>query len=75
MNLAKLFNFKYLKQNIKKSKGLFTVLIFIIPVITALILITKNSSEYISCTYQSLVTSGNIIGMYIIPVVISYLFT
>ena len=73
MNLAKLFNFKYLKQNLKKSKGLFTVLIFIIPVITALILITKNSSEYISCTYQSLVTSGNIIGMYIIPVVISYL--
>lgn len=73
MNLGKLFNFKYLKQNIKKSKGFITVLAFIIPVITALILVANNSSEYYIVTHPTLVYSGNFLGMYIIPIVISFL--
>lgn len=73
MNLGKLFNFKYLMQNIKKSKGLLTVLVLIIPVITTLVLIGNNSSEYASATSEYMVTVANILGMYIIPVVISYI--
>ena len=73
MNLGKLFNFKYLKQNMKKSKGLLTVLIFIIPVITILMLIGNNTSEYASSTEQVLVALPNLIGMYFIPFIISYI--
>ena len=73
MNLGKLFNFKYLKQNIKKSKGLITFLILIIPIITSLILIGSNSSEYVSPTYQTTITIANILGMYGIPVILSFL--
>lgn len=73
MSLGKLFNFNYLKQNIKKSKGLITVLAFIVPVITALILIGNNSNNYATPTYQGEVVFPNVLGMYIIPVVLSFL--
>lgn len=73
MNSGKLFNFKYLKQNIKKSKGLLIVLMFLIPVITSLILIGNNSTEYVSSTEQITVSIANILGMYGIPFILSFI--
>ena len=73
MNLGKLFNFKYLKQNIKKSKGLITLLILVIPVITALILIGNNASDYANPTLSVIVSIANFFGMYGIPVILSFL--
>lgn len=73
MNLGKLFNFKYLKQNLKKSKGILTILILIIPVITTLILIGTNSNTYLNIIEPLSLSIANIVGMYVIPVLISYI--
>ena len=45
MNLTKLFNFKYMKQNFKKSKRLLMLIILIVPIITALELTLFNLGE------------------------------
>ena len=66
MNLGKLFNYKYLKQNIKKSKGLLTLLVLIIPVITSLILIGINSSDYATAIFPLVTVMANLFGMYAI---------
>lgn len=73
MNLGKLFNYKYLKQNIKKSKGLLTLLVLIIPVITSLILIGINSSDYATAIFPLVTVMANLFGMYAIPVILSFL--
>lgn len=71
MNLTKLFNGKYLKQNLKKSKGLLTLLVLIVPVLTTLVIITQNSSKYECVMEEGVLASVNIIGMYILPIIIS----
>lgn len=71
MNLTKYFNFKYLLQNLKKSKGILTVLVLIIPVLTTLILISRNTNIYNTIIFEFELASINILGMYIIPFIIS----
>jgi ABC-2 type transport system permease protein len=72
MSLTTSFNKKFLKENLKKSKGAIIFSIIIIPFITALFLILgyKNSSSaiYLSWSDYSLL---NIILMYILPLVYS----
>ena len=46
MNLINLFNFNYLKQNLKKSKGALAVFIGIIPIINILILFMLNDNNH-----------------------------
>lgn len=71
MNLTKLFNGKYLKQNLKKSKGLLTLLVLIVPVLTTLVIISQNSSKYECIMEEGVLASINIIGMYILPIIVS----
>lgn len=71
MNLTKLFNFKYLKQNLKKSKGILTLIALVIPIITALVLIAYNSESYVSALSDVELALINIIGMYVVPIIIS----
>lgn len=71
MNLTKLFNGKYLMQNLKKSKGIIALLVLIIPVLTTLVIISQNSSTYECAIEESVLLSVNLIGMYIIPIVLS----
>jgi len=73
MNLIKLFNGKYLLQNLKKSKGLLTVLVLIIPVLTTLMLVSYNTSSYTVFIEEGNLSIINIVGMYIIPVIVSIL--
>lgn len=75
MNSTKLFNFKYLKQNLKKSKGLLTILVLIIPVLTTLMLISVNSSEYDVVVETEEYNFINYFGMYIFPFVVSVILT
>lgn len=75
MNSTKLFNFKYLKQNLKKSKGLLTILVLIIPVLTTLMLISINSSEYDVVVETEEYNFINYFGMYIFPFVVSVILT
>ena len=68
----KWFNHKYLMQNLKKSKNILAFFLVIVPLLSvlSLIIIGQNSHEFVNITFNkaSIVT---IIGMYIIPVVVS----
>lgn len=76
MSLMKLFNkinLNYLKENIKKSKGLLAFCFGIVPLINILVLIIitsslKNNIEILDFNAVSLVTY---IGLFIIPIVLS----
>lgn len=72
MNLIKSFNFKYLKENIKKSKGLIVLSSILVPIFTLLITVLYLNNEI----YKQLITMGeiiwiNMIGLFVIPVAIS----
>lgn len=71
MNLTKLFNFKYLQQNLKKSKGLLLLISLVVPVLTALVLISYNSDSYVSIVYGYDLSFINIMGMYVMPIIVS----
>ncbi len=72
MNLINLFNFNYLKQNLKKSKGALAIFVGIIPIINILSLFMMNdnnySNEIITLPGISII---NFIGVFILPIVIS----
>ncbi len=72
MNLINLFNFNYLKQNLKKSKGALAIFIGIIPIINILMLFLMSERNYntniITLTDISII---NCIGIYILPIIIS----
>lgn len=72
MNLINLFNFNYLKQNLKKSKGALAIFVGIIPIINILSLFMINdnnySNEIITLPGISII---NFIGVFILPIVIS----
>ena len=72
MNLINLFNFNYLKQNLKKSKGALAIFIGIIPIINILTLFlmsdNNHSNEIITLSGISII---NFIGVFILPIVIS----
>lgn len=76
MNSMKLFNkinLKYLKENIKKSKGILAFCLGVIPLINILILIIvasslKNNIEILDFNSVSIVTY---IGLFIIPIVLA----
>lgn len=67
MNLTKYFNFKYLLQNIKKSKMALTIFLIVVPMFTSLMIISSARDVY---NFESL-GAINILGMYVIPVLIS----
>lgn len=72
MNLINLFNFNYLKQNLKKSKGALAVFIGIIPIINILTLFlmsdNNHSNEIINLSNISII---NFIGVFVLPIIIS----
>lgn len=67
MSLTKLFNFKYLMQNMKKSKMALTLFFIIVPIFTSLMIITTQE-EILEFTELA---SINIFGMYVIPFIFS----
>ena len=68
MNLMKLFNFKFLMQNIKKSKALIILLTIVVPMFTSIMLLSIDVNYALPFWELSII---NIIGMYIIPIVLS----
>lgn len=72
MNLTKLFNFKYFKQNLKKSKGIVALLLIVVPIFTTLFtVLVLNSGTGIHTPSKSELIIINVMGMYIIPVLMS----
>ena len=69
MNLMKLFNLNYLKQNFKKSKVILSIFIGLIPILNTIILIMNfNSGDVLGFSGISII---NFIGVYVLPVIIS----
>lgn len=71
MNLMKLFNFKYLMQNIKKSKMAIILFLSVVPIFTALTIILNGNSYYYALEFYEL-GLANIIFMYITPFILSF---
>lgn len=73
MNLTKLFNFKYFKENLKKSKGIVALLLILVPIFTTLftVLVVNNGNE-IHIPSKTELMIINIMGMYVIPVLLSF---
>ena len=71
MSLTSLFNFGYLKENIKKSKAIILLCMLLLPTINGIILLMNSShgSGFMPNIYE---LSGLILfGMYFIPVILS----
>ena len=71
MNLMKLFNINYLKQNFKKSKVILSIFVGLIPILNTIILImnfNNNNNNVFSFTEISVI---NFIGIYILPIIVS----
>jgi len=75
MNLITSFNRKFLKENIRKSKGAVIFSVIIIPLLTALMLFTSyKSSSNIEIMTNSQYLIFNIAFLFIIPFVFSKIF-
>lgn len=72
MNLIKSFNINYLKQNLKKSKGLLIIFLLLVPIANFLLIFLNsiNTERAVIIQTQEFMIF-NLIGMYIIPIVIS----
>ncbi len=68
MSLTKLFNFKYLLQNFKKSKMALILFFIIVPLFTSLMIISAGQ-EVFEFAELGLI---NIFGLYIIPFIFSF---
>lgn len=68
MHLTKLFNFKYLIENMKKSKRAIFLFLLIVPIFTTLMLILSDEAVY-SFTGLGWINIGL---MYIIPFLLSF---
>lgn len=71
MNLIKSFNFKFFKENLKKSKGAVALLILLVPIFTSLVTVLLLNEYNTNIPSKISFSSINFIGMYIIPVIMS----
>ena len=70
MSLTKLFNFKFMKQILKKSKGQLMIFLLLVPIFTFLSLLVTFSGNSVGVIEHE-ITIINFIGMYVIPVILS----
>lgn len=66
----KLFNFKYFKENIKKSKGLLAFVLGIVPLLNIVMLAICISEEQ-SLINFNLISIITLIGLYFVPIVLA----
>ena len=71
MNLTSLFNFNYLKENIKKSKAIILLCMLLLPILNGIILLMHGSTgeNFVANIYD--VSGVVLFGMYVIPIVLS----
>lgn len=72
MSLIKLFNMNFFRQNIKKSKGLLGIFLILVPLANFLMVFLSSLTTNKAIIFQTEeFMVFNILGMYIIPIVIS----
>lgn len=71
MSLTSLFNFNYMKENIKKSKAIILLCLLLPPIINFIILLMNCSNDYnyMPSTFEA--SSVILLGMYVVPVILS----
>lgn len=71
MNLTNLFNFKFLKENMKRSKAIMLLCVFLIPVINVISFLMRfvNSSYATPDIFE--LSTLSIVGLYIVPIILS----
>lgn len=72
MNLMKLFNFNFIKENIKKSLGILLFLFFIIPIVNILYLFNMLNQQIYVINLIDL-TKMTYFASFVFPVVIAYI--
>lgn len=74
MNLTKYFNFNYLKENFKKSRGILLLLVILVPLLTLFGIIFINKPVNYTKILELIEISWiNIFGMYVIPIALSFI--
>ncbi len=68
MSLTKLFNYKYFKENLKKSKGIILLMVVFLPMFTVLQLMNAGSIDVYSFTTLGAI---NLVLTYILPFLLS----
>ena len=72
MNLIKLFNKEYLKENIKKSRGFIILFLVLVPLFTALYtVLSLHDIVRVVIVDKMDIMWINLLGMYVIPLVLS----
>lgn len=71
MNLIKSFNFKFFKENVKKSKGAIALLVLVVPIFITLITVLCLNESRVNIPSKGNFAFINFIGMYFIPVLMS----
>lgn len=71
MNLTNLFNIKFLKENMKRSKAVVLLLIFLIPVLNVIIYLMNIPIYRTLMPTIMEVQPLSLIGMYVIPIILS----
>ena len=71
MSLIKLFNFKFMKQMLKKSKGQLLIFLLLVPIFTFLSLLVAYSGNAVGVLDYDSICVINFLGMYVIPVILS----
>lgn len=72
MSSTRLFNKNYFIQNILKSKAIMALVIGVIPILNAIFLMALSSSvEGIAVADLNSISTLNIFGMYVLPIVLS----
>lgn len=70
MNLMKLFNVNYLKQNFKKSKVILSIFVGLIPILNTIILLMNLNNNNFVFGFNE-ISIINFIGVYILPIIVS----
>ena len=71
MSLTSLFNFSYLKENLKRSKAIVLLCIFLIPIINGIVYLmgAVNNTSFMPTIGD--LSAILLVSMYVIPVILS----
>ena len=71
MSLTKLFNFKFMKQMLKKAKGQLIIFLCLVPIFTFLSLLVSFSGENVGVLDYGDLCIINLLGSYVVPIILS----
>ena len=70
MSLTKLFNFKFMKQMLKKAKGQLIIFLCLVPIFTFLSLLVSFSGENVGVLDYGDLCIINLLGSYVLPIIL-----